>query len=110
MIPLWMPSRGLVPDAGELVRVVCGKGPIGFTGAVASIIEGDATEQLAEDDRNMDKLAEQLAEPLGAGVEEYNKHVQDGKQAIADMQSALAPANSDPDPIGTRFQMIQGIC
>jgi len=98
--------KGLVPDGGELVGGLR-KGPIGFAGAVASIIEGDATEQLAEDDRNMDKLAEQLAEPLGAGVEEYNKHVQDGKQAIADIQSALAPADSDPDPIGTRFQMIQ---
>jgi hypothetical protein len=98
--------KGLLPDAGELVGGAS-KGPIGFTGAVASIIKGHVLGDLADQDKAMDQLAEVLATPLGAGIADYNKHVHDAKQAVADLQSALAHAGTDTDPIGTQFKMFR---
>jgi hypothetical protein len=94
------------PELGGFLRSLLG-GPIGITFAAAHAIYSSEKEELDEQNKEMDASAELSAQPLGAGVEAYYKHIQDAKQAMADLQSELVRAGTDTDPIGTRFKLIK---
>jgi hypothetical protein len=94
------------PDSAGLITGAM-SGPIGFTLAAAGVIYRHTTEHLAEQGKEFDELAELLAKPLGASIEDYNRHVEEGKKAVAKLQATLAHAGTDTDPIGTHFMMVR---
>ena len=98
--------KDYVPDAGILLGGVLG-GPIGLTLAVSDVIKRHTIDKWEEEGRELDELAELLARPLGASVEDFNKHVEEAKLGTAKLESALTHAGTDLDPIGTRFQRIK---
>jgi hypothetical protein len=98
--------KEIAPDAGILAGGAT-KGATGIATALALIFYRHMTEDLAEQGKEWDKLAEILAKPMGATASDYDKHANDARQAVANFQASIAHAGTDPDPIGTKFRLIK---
>jgi hypothetical protein len=89
------------PDVGTLAAGAL-EGPIGLTLAISVVVKRHTIDEWEEEGKGLDELAELLAKPLGADIEDYNRHAHEAKLATAELESKLANAGADPDPIGTR--------
>jgi len=92
-----------LPDVGEIANAVLKGGPINIASGIIDVIKRHSDKREAE----LDELAELLAKPLGASIEDFNIHAEEAKRGTAELESKLAHAGTDTDPIATRFQRIK---
>ena len=70
------------PDAGVLMGGLLG-GPIGIALAISDVVKRHTIDKWDEEGRELDELAEVLAKPLGADIEDYNRHAHEAKLATS---------------------------